>query len=134
MNMEPLLVKGVDVVCDRYIASSLAYQALDHDMEYIWKVNEKFRRPDLMIFLDVSVDTCLGRLEERAQQDPFETREVLTKAHSNYRRALGMFSEHGEPVVVVDGALPEEEVANLIWHAVRPIIEPPEAPMDGVSG
>ena len=124
IKMAPLLDRGAHVVCDRYVMSSLAYQALDHDMSYIWTVNEKFRQADLTIYLDTPVPVCISRLASRAERDPFETQTILTAVEENYRRAISLYEHvYGQKVVVIDGALTEDEIEEQIWKAVLPILE-----------
>lgn len=119
-KITPLLDNGTHVVCDRYVMSSLAYQALDHDMDFIWTVNSKFRDADLTIYLDVPVETCLERLAGRTNKDPFETAQILNPVSKNYKKAIAIVEENGGKVEILDGTLPESEVAELIWKLVRP--------------
>jgi dTMP kinase len=122
-KMEALLVKNVDVVCDRYRLSSMAYQSMDHDIRYVWDVNKAFRTPDVTFFLKVPVSMCLDRLASRQKRDPFETEQVLTRASAAYDEAIAIEREHGAIIHVIDGSLPSHEVADLIWQRVRELLE-----------
>ncbi len=122
-RVEPLLKDGVHVVCDRFTLSSLAYQSLDHDMDFIWGLNSKFRQADLTIYLDVPVPTCLDRLSTRSTRDPFETSKVLTQAGANYTIAMRLIKERtGTDTFILDGTEPTSVVAEHIWELVSPTL------------
>ena len=53
----PNLKKGVNVFCDRYFVSSLAYGAVDCPLGWLVEVNKIFLMPDLAIFLDIDAKT-----------------------------------------------------------------------------
>ena len=62
-DVNPQLAKGVNVICDRYYLSSLAYQSLSVDSDWIRDINRKCRRPDLTLFLNVPAEICKKRME-----------------------------------------------------------------------
>src|SRR3954451_20520064 len=64
-DVEPRLARGVDVVCDRYRLSSLAYQSLGADLDWVTTLNSQARRPDLTLFLDVLPEICRARMAQR---------------------------------------------------------------------
>ena len=47
-EIQPLLNEGVNVICDRYLYSSLAYQGLEHPLEWIRALNASF--PAFLLF------------------------------------------------------------------------------------
>jgi len=50
------------VISDRYYLSSLVYQSSeDFPMEKVMKLNEMARRPDLILFVNVSEEICFQR-------------------------------------------------------------------------
>ena len=61
----PTLAKGTDVICDRYVHSSLAYQGMQCDMNWVAAVNGIMRIPDLTLFVEVSVDLAARRRSDR---------------------------------------------------------------------
>ncbi|MFA5345273.1 MAG: dTMP kinase [Candidatus Omnitrophota bacterium] len=76
--IKPALKKGINVICDRFLDSTLAYQGygLGMDIDLIKKVG-KFTTggitPDLTLFLDLAVkrglkhrEACLDRIEMRS--------------------------------------------------------------------
>src|SRR5262249_5791512 len=77
-EIEPRLASGEVVLCDRYDASSIAYQSAmmggdDADLEWIAAANGRARRPDLTIVLDLDPDLAAQRRVTRgAESELFE--------------------------------------------------------------
>src|SRR3569623_635332 len=46
-EIEPALAAGCDVISDRYLLSSLAYQAVEADRSWVERLAEGVRAPDL---------------------------------------------------------------------------------------
>lgn len=89
----PLLKKGVTVICDRYLFSSLAYGSLDLDFDWLLKINEKFILPDITFFLDVSPELCLERMrKERFSIELFEKEEKLKRVRTNFLKLAKEFN------------------------------------------
>lgn len=114
LEVEPAaLASGLDVVCDRYIPSSLAYQG-----EIAEELNRDFRRPDLTVILKLSTTTALSRLSARGGADAWE-RERQATAHAGYARAAETLRGWGWNVVEVDAEGSAAEVEARIWSAVK---------------
>lgn len=112
---------GNHVLTDRYVFSSYAYQGAHVDLEWVIAANSESQRilqPDLHIFLDVPVDTALSRLVKRREQlEIFETRENLEKVYNMYKTILDRF-RNDQNILIVDGTLSLEEIAEEIWAKV----------------
>ena len=122
-RIEPALREKQHVVCDRYMPSSLAYQALEVGMDRVWALNEGFRVPDLLVFLDIDVDTALTRISRRGGSlEVYERREHLERIARNYQEALSRLRDRGDRVVVIDGTLPIDEVSRAIRGLVEPLV------------
>jgi len=82
----PSLKKGKYVVCDRYIFSSFAYgQAAGVPLKYLKELNKDFLLPDIVFFLNASVNTCLNRIALRGQdRHIFEKKSILEKVYKNF--------------------------------------------------
>lgn len=88
----PALRSGRVVICDRYVDSTLAFQA--HDPDDADSMYEAFRReiliPDLTFILDCPVDTGLARIRDRKNGfSTFENFETLRRAQEIYRSRRG---------------------------------------------
>ena len=80
--IQPALDAGKVVILDRYYFSTMAYQgARGFDPAEIRRKNEEFApRPDLLVILDLDVDTALERIGARGDTaNEFEKRESLQR-------------------------------------------------------
>ena len=117
-TIEPLLSKGYVVVSDRYLHSSLAYQAATTgDPEWVRELNKHARKPDLALLLDVKPQIGLRRIR-RKRRSRFEQVELLEKIRENYLRMV----ERGE-LLLVDASRDAETVSETIREIVREFLE-----------
>jgi len=90
-TIAPALADGAVVICDRYLYSTLAYQAaqgLDRDALAKRMAAESFPEPDLVLWLRLPVAQALARLGQDATER-FEKREFLQRVDAEYQ-ALGL--------------------------------------------
>ncbi len=121
----PNLVKGVIVLCDRYIDSSTVYQGVARNLSLdpVQQIN-KFAvgnvLPDLTIVLDVPTDVSLARIHQRASDLPNrmerENIDFYKKVRDGY---LLLARSLPKRFFVVDGTQSEEKVRKLIWAEVK---------------
>jgi dTMP kinase len=118
-EIEPALERGADVVSDRYLMSSLAYQAVEADRGWVAGLGRGLRLPDLTILLDVPVAVAAerrraaGRVVERYDDDAVQTRVA-----ESYRKLAAE-----EPsALILDGSGTVAEVAAAIAAAVDRLI------------
>jgi len=118
--IRPALVTGQDVICDRYVSSSLAYQGAGRmlGIEQVralsaFAVGDTW--PDLNVLLDVPVDVGLARLG-----GPPDRLEQLDRGfHERVRQTfLDMASATPEHWLVVDGTQPLEQVSARVDAAL----------------
>jgi dTMP kinase len=117
-EVEPLLARGVDVVSDRYLLSTLAFQSLGASTDWIMQVNQKARRPDLTVFLDVQPEVSMSRMAHRGGQvELYEDSDKSARARDNYLRFIPMVRDEGEAIAVVAGGGTPQDVHALVWSA-----------------
>jgi dTMP kinase len=118
-EIEPALAGGVDVVSDRYLLSSLAYQAEEAERGWVAGLARELRAPDLTILLDVSVEVAAarrraaGRVVERYDADAVQARVA-----ENYRRLAASQAN----TVVLEGGRGVDEVAAACAAAVDAVL------------
>ena len=85
-EIEPALESGQIVVSDRYIYSSLAYQgAAGLRLDWLEKVNEFARQPDLAVFIDVKPETVMSRLKpKKSVMENLETQQKVRKMYLKF--------------------------------------------------
>ncbi len=86
-EIQPALDQGRWVISDRYVDSTLAFQAdspADADLLYAW-MSEEILTPDITFILDCSVKTGLERIKARRNgRTTFEIPKTLERARAIY--------------------------------------------------
>lgn len=114
--IEPALGAETNVVCDRYVSSTIAYgEALNLDVVWLESMNKKFIQPDILIFLLPPVSVILSRLQERETSESLETKEIQERVHSAYTR----MAKEDPSIVVIDSSGSKEKTAELIRDTVK---------------
>jgi dTMP kinase len=120
--IEPTMRSGRSVVCDRYIASSMAYQgygralAVDQ-IRWISEWATEGLWPDVVILLRVPIDVIVSRLGAAGDPDRLESegREFLTRVIDGFDAIAAADPERWR---VVDGVGTVEEVAVRVLAAL----------------
>ena len=113
MSIKPALAEGKVVILDRYYFSTMAYQgARGFDPVEIRRRNEAFApQPDLLLILDLSVESAHGRIGARGDTaNEFEQRDTLTRCREIF------LSLRDEPFACVIDAEPSlnEVTADIL--------------------
>jgi dTMP kinase len=117
--IRPALERGDDVVSDRYVPSSLAYQGVGRGLgvEQVEKLNRWATgglEPDLVVVLDV--DDAVAESRRGAPRDRME--RAGAEFHAAVRGAYrSLAAERGW--AVVDGDAVVDVVAERVWAVVR---------------
>ncbi len=130
--IRPALAAGKVVIADRYVDSSLAYQAyaLGLPWEQVLSVNEWATGslwPDLTILLDVADPAAVWSRPRNGRADRIEERQAdfHRRVADGYRELARRYAER---YVVVDAGLPIDTVAGAIRQAVISRIPGKEVP------
>lgn len=86
--IKPSLDAGVHVICDRYILSTLAYQTVQGiDKSEIYRAhnNSWYIKPDIIFYLDCSINTIIKRIKSRNDDNQ--------KTHENKRILESLFED-----------------------------------------
>ena len=124
--IRPTLAEGSVVVCDRYVPSTIAYQSYGGglDIATVAKVTEAATeglQPDVVVLLDQPPALGLERKHGQAL-DRFESEEL--EFHHRVRQGyLEMAKAEPERWAVVDATLPKEQVMEIIWQRVEPLLK-----------
>ena len=118
-TIRPALARGADVVSDRFVPSSLAYQGVGRGLgvEEVEKLNRWATgdlEPDVIVVLDVDDAVATSRRDapgDRLERAGAEFHATVREAY----RTLG--ADRGW--VVLDGSDDAEVVSERVWEAVR---------------
>ncbi len=119
--IRPALANGADVVCDRYIDSSLAYQGLARGLgvERVLQLNVLATAglfPDRTFFLLLTPEEATTRLGDERDRIEREGPEFSVEVDRAYRHLAAQFPER---VVAVDANQPPEAIASTIRGQLR---------------
>jgi dTMP kinase len=135
--IRPALNQGFDVIVDRYLDSSLAYQGIargvDLDLLYAWNllmVQELL--PDRTFLLGLPAEDATLRLGtqprlfavtgEPGPPDRLERESVLfrRRVEEGYRELAQKFPER---IIEIDASLSKSQIADLVQHDVRKLLD-----------
>jgi len=113
-QIEEWISRGDVVICDRYIASSIAYgEAQGLDAQWLTEIQRFLPLPSLTIFLDIPPETAVSR--KAAGRDRFERDlDLLGRVRGSYCR-----QSTAPGWVAVDGSRAKESVAADVIQAVE---------------
>ncbi len=119
--IRPALAAGHAVLCDRFADSTRAYQGgklPDADIEATIRLATDGLAPDLTLLLDLPPEVGLARARRRGTADRFENDNL--SFHEGVRgRFLALAKAEPARVAVLDGTLPEDELAVTITRIVE---------------
>ena len=123
--IQPALDADRIVLCDRFTASTIAYQAYGRglDAKMVGELNRLATgglQPFLTIFLDLPVEAAHSRKDANAL-DKFESqkREFHQRVRQGY---LYQAARNPKTWLTIDGTLPKETIAEKIWAHLHPLI------------
>ena len=124
-GIEALLEAGVDVICDRYYYSSLAYQGQATDYQWVKTMNidcPQIRRPDVCIYIDLLPEQSLERISRgRDSVEIYENVETLTKVRNQFLAVIKDLA-NTDNIHVVNGYRTPDEVSADICKIVKEMI------------
>ena len=111
-RIERDLAAGVMVVCDRYLASSVAYgEAQGLDAAWLLGIQRFLPRPDVTVLLDIGPEVAARR--KTADRDRFERDlALLARVRDSYHRLAA------DGWVTIDASLSRDEVAARVAAVV----------------
>lgn len=117
----PNLENGVNILCDRFVDSTLAYQSTD--IEDMWRKQEWFANadwmiwPDITFYLKVDIDVALSRIGSRNTEDRIEK-----TLHDRLNNMIDVYeelsTECADRFVVIDANQNMDSVAHQICTTI----------------
>lgn len=119
-SIEGWMADGDLVVCDRYLASSVAYgEAHGLDAEWLEAIQAHLPRPTLTILLDIAPESSLAR-KQHARDRYERDLALLARVRESYRRQAVR-----SRWLVIDGVQDRDRVTATIADAMRLRLEQP---------
>lgn len=124
-GIEKMLDDGFDVISDRYYYSSMAYQGSETDADWVKDMNlscPEIRRPDLCIFLDLTPEESMARINGgRATREIYETAEKLSAVRDKFYRVFEELKPL-ENIRIVNAARSIEEIHEEIVSLIDGVL------------
>src|SRR5437867_12638869 len=116
-DLERWLDGGLILVCDRYVASSVAYgEATGLDPVWLTDMQKLLPSAALTIMLDIAPETAVRR--KAVDRDRYERDLALQgRVRESYRRQA-----NESRWIVIDGERPKEVIAEDVFNAVAPLL------------
>jgi dTMP kinase len=124
LAIRPALERGEDVVCDRYLDSSVAYQGIarglgeDPVRELSLTVTDRLL-PDRTFLVLLDAETAAARAGDEHDRIEREGVSFMQRADAAYR---ALAAAEPERVVALDGARPADEIAEEVREHVRALL------------
>jgi dTMP kinase len=111
------LQRGELVVCDRYLFSSLAYQSLSCDPEFVYALNRDFPLPRHLVFLNTPIAVSQQRLSSRSADTPelYDGPDIQQDILSAYERGFQRFAGMDLKVHRLNGSEDPQQVFEKFW-------------------
>ena len=115
-QMERELQRGTVLICDRYLASSVAYgEALGLDPAWLLDMQKYLPQPDITVLLDIEPGVSARR--KAADRDRYERDlALLGRVRDSYLRHASA------GWVRLDASRERDAVAVDVWNAVAPML------------
>jgi dTMP kinase len=112
----PALEAGTTVLCDRYIDSTMAYQAYGRGCspDRVWQLSTDLvpLLPDLTLYLDLAPSVGFSRVEHRQSTERDRLESESSHFHAQVREGfLAIAQRCPNRIVVLDASLPEQQLA-----------------------
>jgi dTMP kinase len=119
--IRPALARGADVICDRYIDSSLAYQGIARGLgvDRVLELNllaTSGLLPDRTFFLAISPEETTGRKDAEPDRIEREGDEFAAIVDQGYRELAAIFAKR---VVTIDATMPASDISREVRGQLR---------------
>lgn len=116
------LSAGDVVISDRYYYSTLAYQGIATDYEWVKAMNigcPDIRTPDICIYLDLTPEQSLERISKGRQSvEIYENFEKLSEVRRSFFFVIEDLNESGEKIFKIDASRPPEDISEEIFDII----------------
>ena len=114
------LDKNKHVLCDRYLFSSIAYQSLFCNRDWIVEINN-FPLPEYLFFIKTSPQECQKRMQNRSEKELFEDIKLQENILENYKFGINIFKKSEMKVFYINGEESPKIINENIWKILFPM-------------
>jgi dTMP kinase len=118
----PALEAGKTVLCDRYLDSSLAYQACARNLgfEFVLAINAYAAEhlPDITFYIDLEPEVGISRISNREKYDRLD-QETLAYHRLVRKGYLEVVKRYPDRIIVIDGLKSIDAITMDVIAAIR---------------
>lgn len=118
----PALKQHKIILCDRFLDSSLAYQAYARGLgfDFVLNINAYAVKhlPDLTFYIDLDPQVGMKRIENRDKYDRLdqETKEFHDRVRKGY---LEVYKKYPNRIIIINGDQSIDEILNQILNKIQ---------------
>ncbi|MCH3962336.1 MAG: dTMP kinase [Solobacterium sp.] len=124
----PALNKGINIISDRFVDSSLAYQGYGREIgiEEVYAINQfaiEGHMPDKTVFLNIDAETGLKRINaNRTYLDRLDQESVAfhQRVHEGYQKVIEKYADR---MIMIDASQETDAVIEDAYLAVKGILD-----------
>jgi len=116
----PALRRGKLVLWDRYVDSAIVYRATELsksisliDLDFVREINRPFLKPNLVIYIDISVDVSIQRARAARSREPYD-KEFLEMVRAKYQKLASQ-----DEYCMINGEQSTDDVRLAVAKAIR---------------
>ncbi len=101
-GIKDIVDSGEIYITDRYFFSSLAYQSLDAEWDWINYLNNEYPLPGYLIYLGLPVEEAQKRISTRGETEIFDSEELQHRVSASYLKSIEAFGNQGMKILELD--------------------------------
>ena len=124
--IEPAILNGKIIICDRFIDSTLAYQCMgNNDLEKFYlKISKSLInlfQPNLTILLDINPSKALERINKRSRNNKYDEKDKYY--FSNVRKSYNILEKNNSRIKKFNALENKTALADKIKKKVLTLID-----------
>ncbi len=101
-GIRDIVNSGGIYITDRYFFSSLAYQSLDAEWDWVNHLNNEYPLPGYLIYLGLPVEEAQKRISTRGETEIFDREELQHRVSASYLKSIEAFRNQGMKILELD--------------------------------
>jgi dTMP kinase len=103
---------GRIAITDRYFFSSLAYQTLHAEWDWVDFINGDYPLPGYLIYLSLPVEDAQKRISKRIEKEIYEKTDIQRQVADCYRRSIDTYRDSGMRILELDSREPADVLCD----------------------
>lgn len=118
-----LLNNDTNIICTRSFLSTLVYQSMNWDEEWLYEIHKSLTlKPDFIFVLTLQLEESLKRISERKQQvesKAYENEECLKWAINKYNKWIKIGNIFNIPIIEINATKSSDKIHKEILNYIK---------------